>query len=287
MKPAPFRYLRPGTVAEALEALRDPDAKALAGGQNLLTLMNMRLARPGLVVDLGELDELRRSFDDEGQMILGALMTHRDLQEHPTLRARHPVLAEMVSHIGHVAIRNRGTLGGSLAHADPAGELPSAMVLLGAVVHVDSAERGRRTVPAEELFEGHYETVLEPDELITWVTVPDRAPRTGWGFVEHAPRHGDYAIAGAAVHLTVSPDGRARSVRAALLNAGETPVLIDAAGANLPDHEDWGPWAREVTAQLEPGVEDVGYVRAVAAAALEEAVVQAHGRAAGELEEKS
>jgi len=287
MKPAPFRYLRPGTVAEALEALRTPDAKALAGGQNLLTLMNMRLARPALVVDLGGLAELRRSFDDDGQVVLGALLTHRDLLEHPTLSARHPVLAEMVSHIGHVAIRNRGTLGGSLAHADPAGELPSAMVLLGALIHVDSVERGRRSVPAEEFFEGHYETVLEPDELITWVTVPDRGPRTGWGFVEHAPRHGDYAIAGAAAHLTLHPDGRTRSVRASLLNAGETPVLVDAAGADLPDDGDWGPWAREVTSQLEPGVEDVGYVRAVAAAALEEAVAQAHGRAKAELEEKS
>ena len=286
MKPAPFRYLRASTVEEALEALREPDAKALAGGQNLLTLMNMRLARPGLVVDLGGLDELRRSFEDDGQMILGALMTHRELLEHPELGARHPVLAEMVSHIGHPAIRNRGTLGGALAHADPAGELPSAMVLLGALVHVDSIERGRRTVPAEEFFEAHYETVLEPDELITWITVPDRGPRTGWGFVEHAPRHGDYAIAGAAVHLSTGADGRVLTLRASMLNAGETPVLIEAGGEDLPIGDDWEPWAREVTADLEPGAEDVDYVRAVAAAALAEAAAQASGRVRAEKEQR-
>ncbi|GAA4287248.1 FAD binding domain-containing protein [Georgenia daeguensis] len=285
MKPAPFRYLRPSTVEEALEALRDPDAKALAGGQNLLTLMNMRLARPGLVVDLGHLHELRRSFDDDGQVILGALMTHRDLLEHTTLGERHPVLTEMVSHIGHPAIRNRGTLGGSLAHADPAGELPSAMVLLGALLHVDSVERGRRTVPAEDFFEAHYETVLEPDELITWVTVPDRGPRTGWGFVEHAPRHGDYAIAGAAVHLSTDADGRALTLRASMLNVGETPVLVEAVGADLPTDDDWEPWAREVTADLEPGADDVDYVRAVASAALAEAAAQARARALAQMEQ--
>src|SRR5699024_6535848 len=163
--------------------------------QSLLTLMNMRLARPELVVDIGALRELARSFDDDGQLVLGALLTHRELLEHPGLARRHPVLGQMAAQIGHVAIRNRGTLGGALAPADPAGELPAAMVLLGAQLHVDSLERGRRTIPAEEFFEGHYETVLEPDELLTWVTVPDREPRTGWGFVEHAASPGDYAIA--------------------------------------------------------------------------------------------
>ncbi|WP_127126821.1 xanthine dehydrogenase family protein subunit M [Georgenia sp. SYP-B2076] len=286
MKPAPFRYLRARTVEEALEALQDPGAKALAGGQNLLTLMNMRLARPELVVDLGGLRELRRSFDDDGQVILGALLTHRDLIEHPTLADRHPVLPEMASHIGHVAIRNRGTLGGALAHADPAGELPSAMVLLGAQVHADSLERGRRTIPAEDLFEAHYETVLEHDELITWVSVPDRGPRQGWGFVEHAHRHGDYAIAGAAVLVGTDADGRAQSVRASLLSAGETPVLVEATGRDLPDR-DWEPWARSVTADLEPGVDDVDHVRDVAAGALAQAAAQAHARALAELKEQS
>jgi carbon-monoxide dehydrogenase medium subunit len=286
MKPAPFRYLRAETVEEALDALRDPDAKVLAGGQNLLTLMNMRLARPSLVVDIGGLIELRRSFDDDGQVILGALLTHRDLIEHRTLAARHPVVGEMASHIGHVAIRNRGTLGGALAHADPAGELPSAMVLLGAQIHVDSAKRGRRTVPAEEFFEAHYETVLEHDELVTWVSVPDRGPRQGWGFVEHAPRHGDYAIAGAAVLVGVDRQGRPRTVRASLLSAGDTPVLVEATGPDVPGGDDWAPWARAVTAELEPGAEDVEHVRAVAAGALAQAAAQARTRALAELEEQ-
>ena len=286
MKPAPFRYLRPRTVEEALEALREPDAKALAGGQNLITLMNMRLARPSLVVDLGGLHELRRSFDDDGQVILGALLTHRDLIEHPTLAARHPIIGEMASHIGHTAIRNRGTLGGSLAHADPAGELPAAMVLLGAEIHADSLERGRRTIRAEDFFEGHYETVLEPDELLAWVTVPDRVPGQGWGFVEHAHRHGDYAVAGAAVLVGTDRTGRPQSVRAGLLNAGETPVLIEATGDDVPDGSDWEWWARAMTADLEPGVEDLDHVRAVAARALAQASAQAHVRALAELEEQ-
>ncbi len=285
MKPAPVRYVRPHSVAEALDALAAPGAKALAGGQNLLTLMNMRLARPDLVVDLGRLRELARSFDDDGQVILGAMLTHRELIEHPTLRERHPVVAAMASEIGHVAIRNRGTLGGALAHADPAGELPAAMVLLGADIHVDSLARGRRTVPAEEFFEGHYETVLEDDELVTWVSVPDRAPRTGWGFVEYAVSPGDYAIAGAAVHLTVDDGGRPRSVRASLLSVGETPVLVERDGADLPTGEDWEPWARSVTAGLEPAADDAEYVRDVAAGTLAQAAAQARARALTELEE--
>ncbi|WP_324649442.1 FAD binding domain-containing protein [Georgenia sp. H159] len=284
MKPAAFDYVRARSVTEALTALATPGAKALAGGQSLVTLMNMRLARPELVVDIGGLRELARSFDDDGQVVLGALLTHRELVEHPTLGERHPVVAAMASQIGHVAIRNRGTLGGALAHADPAAELPAAMVLLGAEVHVDSAARGRRTIPAEELFEGHYETALEPDELITWVTVPDRAPRTGWGFVEHAPSPGHYAIAGAAVHVGVDVRGGVETVRAALLSVGETPVLVDRARRGLPAGDDWETWAEAITAGLEPAADDAEYVKDVAAGALAQAAGAAHARALDELE---
>ncbi|MEE6287338.1 FAD binding domain-containing protein [Georgenia sp. MJ173] len=290
MKPAPFRYLRADSVTAALEALREPDAKALAGGQNLLTLMNMRLARPSLVVDLGNLRELARSFDDDGQVHLGAMLTHRELIEHPTLAERHPVVGQMASQIGHVAIRNRGTLGGALAHADPAGELPAAMVLLGATFHAESHERGRRTIAAEEFFEGHYETALEPDELLTWITVPDRAPRTGWGFVEHAASPGEYAIAGAGAHVTVADDGAVTQLRAAMLSVGETPVLIEPPATELPrlpETAGWEPWARAATADLEPGADDVDYVRDVAAGVLAQAVAQARARATDELKEWS
>lgn len=286
MKPAAFAYLRARSVTEALTALAAPGAKALAGGQSLVTLMNMRLARPELVVDIGALRELARSFDDDGQVVLGALLTHRELIEHPTLAERHPVLAAMAAQIGHVAIRNRGTLGGALAHADPAAELPAAVVLLGALVHVESAARGRRTIPAEALYEGHYETALEPDELITWVTIPDRRPRTGWGFVEHAPGPGDYAIAGAAVHVRLDARGDLKHVRAALLSVGQTPVLVEHTGADLPAGADWESWAQAVSTGLEPAVDDVAYVRDVAAGALAQAAAEAHVRALEELEEK-
>lgn len=286
MKPAAFDYVRARSVEEALTALAMPGAKTLAGGQSLVTLMNMRLARPELVVDIGGLPELARSFDDDGQVILGALLTHRELIEHPTLAERHPVVAAMASRIGHVAIRNRGTLGGALAHADPAAELPAAVVLLGAQVHVDSAARGRRIVPAEKLFEGHYETALEPDELITWVTIPDRAPRTGWGFVEHAPGPGDYAIAGAAAHVAVDARGAIEHVRAVLFSVGDIPVLVGLAGTGLPAGDDWESWAQTVTAELEPAAADVEYVRDVAAGALAQAAAAAYARALDELEEK-
>lgn len=286
MKPAAFGYVRARSVTEALTALATPGAKALAGGQSLVTLMNMRLARPEVVVDIGALRELARSFDDDGQVVLGALLTHRELVEHPTVAERHPVVAAMASQIGHVAIRNRGTLGGALAHADPAAELPAAVVLLGAEIHVDSAARGRRTIAAEELFEGHYETALEPDELITWVSIPDRAPRTGWGFVEHAPGPGDYAIAGAAVHVRVDAQGIVDHVRASLLSVGQTPVLVEATAADLPAGPDWETWAQDVSTGLDPAVDDVEYVRDVAAGALAQAAAEAHARALEELEKR-
>lgn len=286
MKPAPFRYHRPSSVPAALDLLADePDAKLLAGGQSLITLMNLRLARPAALVDIGRLRELARVFEDDGRILVGALLTHRDIGEHPVIARRHPLIADMVSHIGHVGIRNRGTLGGTLAHADPAAELPAAMLLLGARIHVDSTRGGRRVIDASDFFVAHFVSALEPDEMITWVDIDDLPPGTGWGFVEYAQRHGDYAIAGAAALVAVDDHGRPTRARAVVMNAGDRPILIDSAlgpqHGELPTGDgtgDWERWAQPYASGLEPAGDDPDYLRDLTVQAVAHAASAAVGR---------
>src|SRR5689334_1366386 len=152
--------------------------------------MNLRLARPSTLIDIGALAELRRIFDDTDDLILGALTTHRTLEVDPLIGARTPLLADAARYIGHIGIRNRGTIGGSLAHADPAAEMPLAALVLGATCHVESAARGRRAVAAHDLFLSFYTNSLEPDEMITWISLPAITAQQGWGFVEYAHQHG-------------------------------------------------------------------------------------------------
>lgn len=194
MKPAPFRYLRPAGIDEALAILAgDEGARPLAGGQSLLALMNLRLARPPALVDIGQLP-LRFIEEQSDGLRIGALVTHAELERSPQVRARAPLLAEAARAVGHLAIRSRGTLGGSLAHADPAAEELAAAVALNAQLEVRSA-RGTRTLSAADLAVGPWTTVLEPDELI--VAVSFHARPVYWGFSEFARRTGDFAIAGA------------------------------------------------------------------------------------------
>jgi len=196
VKPAPFRYARPASLAEATALLAsiDGDAKLLAGGQSLVPMLNMRLARPSVLVDLNGLRELEGVTPTaDGGLRLGALTRHAELTTSPVVRERVPLLAEAARHVGHAAIRNRGTLGGSIAHADPAAELPAALLALGAEVHV-AGSRGTRTFPLAQLFRGLLATTLEADEILTAVEVPGQGP--GRGFVEIARRPGDFALAG-------------------------------------------------------------------------------------------
>lgn len=281
MKPAEFSYVRPRSVAEALELLADdPDAKLLAGGQSLLTLMNLRLARPSTLIDIGALAELRRIFDDTDDLILGALTTHRTVEVDPLIGARAPLLADAARYIGHVGIRNRGTIGGSVAHADPAAEMPLATLVLGATVHVDSAKTGRRQVPAEDMFLSFYTSALEHHEMITWLSIPARKPNQGWGFVEYAHQHGDYGLAGAGCVLTLRPDGRVDSVRAAVLSAADCPLLFvgdEAVGAE-PSADLWADLAHDWAARTEPAADDADYARRLCAVALAEALTAADRR---------
>lgn len=226
MKPAALTYVRAGTKAEALARLAElgEDARLLAGGQSLVPMLNLRIARPSHLVDIGRLEELNRIGVVDGALYIGALVRHYVLARHPLVRRLVPVLVEAAGHIGHPAIRHRGTLGGSLAHADPSGELMAVAMLLDATVLVESATAGTREVPARRFVRGPYETVLEPGEMITWLRVAPRGGRTGeprggrtgeeqardlrelrerTGFYEIARRPGDFAVAGAAVRLPV------------------------------------------------------------------------------------
>ncbi len=236
MKPAAFEYVRPRSLDEALLLLARGDAemKILAGGQSLVPMLNMRLVRPSTLVDingLAGLDGIRETGD--GGLALGALVRHADLAGSFLVRARAPLLATAAAHVGHRAIRNRGTLGGSLAHADPAAELPAAAVALDATL-VATGPAGVRRLPASDFFVGLFATALAADEILTEVHVPDLRG-TGWGFAEVARRAGDFALAGVAVVLRAAPGapGRCDVARLVAFGAGPNPMRLGAAEALL------------------------------------------------------
>lgn len=284
MKPAPFAYHRPDSVTEALTVLaEDPEAKLLAGGQSLLTLMNLRLARPSAVVDLGRLAELGRIFDDTDDLVLGAMVTHRTVETDPLIAARAPLLADAARYIGHVGIRNRGTIGGSVAHADPAAEMPLATLVLGATFHVESARTGRRRIAAEDMFVSFYTSALEADEMVTWISVPAIRADQGWGFVEYARQHGDYGLAGAGCLVTLGADGRIRAVRAAAMSVADRPLAFtgEQVVGELPSERLWRDLARGWAEGTEPAADDAEYARALCADALAEALADATRRATG------
>jgi CO/xanthine dehydrogenase FAD-binding subunit len=230
MKPPPFEYEDPRTVEETLALLAEhgEDAKILAGGQSLVPLLNFRLARPEILVDInnvGELDYLRFA---NGVLRIGALLRQSTLERSDEAAAAVPLLRESVRLVGHAQIRNRGTVGGSIAHADPAAELPAAMAALGARFRVRS-QRGERLLDSEGLFVTHLTTALEADELLTEIEVPVPESGTGSAFVEFARRHGDFALGGAAVLVRLADDGSCRGASVALLAAAATPVRAHAA----------------------------------------------------------
>jgi carbon-monoxide dehydrogenase medium subunit/6-hydroxypseudooxynicotine dehydrogenase subunit alpha len=230
MKPPCFDYERPESLDEALAVLsaRGEGAKVLAGGQSLVPLLNFRLARPECLVDLNRVPELAFVRSENGAMRLGAMTRQATLERSAAVAAGWPLLLEAVRHIGHPQIRNRGTVGGSVAHADPAAELPAAFAALGVTFHVRSARRAR-TVRFDELAVTHLTTSLEPDELLTEIEVPALPPRTGTAFVELARRHGDFALAGAAAVVTLGQSGACERVAVALLAAGPTALRAEAA----------------------------------------------------------
>jgi CO/xanthine dehydrogenase FAD-binding subunit len=223
MKPPPFAYEPARSVAGALALLGDEDAKALAGGQSLVPLLNFRLARPTLLVDLNPIAELSYLRRSGGVLRIGALTRQAMLERSSVAQRGWPLLAQAVRMVGHPAIRSRGTVGGSVAHADPNAELPVALAALDATFHLRSAA-GARSVRAADLFRGPMTTSIAADELLTEIEVPAAPPGARMAFVEHARTHGDFAVAGAAVVLA---PGEHAAI--ALLGAGPTPVRATAA----------------------------------------------------------
>lgn len=254
MKPPPFTYLAPRSVDEAVALLAEhgDEARVLAGGQSLLALLNLRLARPSVLVDIRRCPELHDVRQDGAVIEVGAAVTQSQLGDHE-LAAALPLVAEALPHIAHREIRNAGTVCGSLAHGDPAAELPTVAVAAAAELVVRSA-RGTRTVPAARFYTGYLTTVLEPDELVTAVRFPVQRGVTATAFEEVAPRHGDFALAGAAAALGL--DGTTiTSARLVLLGVDATPVAVSAAdqlvGASLDD-DVVGEVAAAASAEIDP-----------------------------------
>ncbi|HEY3570539.1 MAG TPA: xanthine dehydrogenase family protein subunit M [Thermoanaerobaculia bacterium] len=239
MKPAPFEYEAPTSLDAALDlmARHGADAKLLAGGQSLIPVMNFRLAEPALLVDINrvaELDFLRQ--DADGTLRIGALTRQRRLERDPLVAKVAPLLHEAVPFIAHPQIRNRGTFGGSLAHADPAAELPALAVALDARLRLRRTG-GDRWVDAAGFFAGLFTTALEPEEILVEAAIPPAPPRTGWAFLEIARRHGDYAQAGIAARVTLDDSGRCREARLVYLSAGDAPVQAREAARLLAGQE--------------------------------------------------
>ncbi len=226
MKPAPFQFIAPETIEEALDALdmHGPDAKILAGGQSLIPALNFRLMQPAVLIDLNRIHSLAYiSEGEDGGLRIGAMTRQRAVEKSALAAERAPLLHEAMPHIAHSQIRNRGTIGGSLAHADPAAELPVIALALDAEFRIRSS-RGDRTIPAVEFFQYMFMTDMAPNEILEEIVFPPLPDETGWAFEEFARRRGDYAMAGVAAWLQFDSDGTIRQARLVYLNLGEGPL---------------------------------------------------------------
>jgi carbon-monoxide dehydrogenase medium subunit len=227
VKPAPFAYAKARSVEHAIELLRgDSDARILAGGQSLIATLNMRLSRPTLLVDINDVAGLDGIAVKDGMVEIGALVRHAQAERSETIARRAPLIARAIPHIGHPAIRNRGTIGGSIAFADPAAELPACLLALGGEVVITGTD-GERTIKADHFFKGLFETALGPGDVLTAIRVPAAADSTRIGFAELARRHGDYALVGLAA-AALSDD-----IRLVYFGVGATPVCARKAEAAL------------------------------------------------------
>jgi carbon-monoxide dehydrogenase medium subunit len=277
MKLPPFSWSTASCVDDCVAALGgggdDEEVKIVAGGQSLLPLMALGLAAPAHLVDIGHLDRLDAIERTCTCISVGATVRHSRLLEPSGDLAFVPLLALAASHIGHLAVRNRGTIGGSLAHADPAAELPALAVLLDACLVCQSQARGRRELGAAEFFAGPYTTSLEDDEMLTWVNIPVPSPRTSYGFTEFAPRAGDFARAGAGCVMRHDEDGTLAGLRAVTFATSPTPREVTT-NADLPIGEPVNSIAWETLAhRLVSG--GTGPVQQLAAVALHRAFLQA------------
>jgi carbon-monoxide dehydrogenase medium subunit len=258
MKPPVFEYHRPGTVAEALAVLAEVghDGKVLAGGQSLVPLLNMRLAAPRHLVDINWLTELDEVACDPDAVRVGALARHARVEHDRDAVDAVPLLGQAIVDIAHTTVRNRGTVVGSLVHADPAAELPAVLVLLGGTMELARAgDGGRREVAAADFFLGPLESAVRPGELATAARFPRPPAGAGSAWVELARRHGDYAVCGVGALVELDQGLRVASARAALISVGPVPVpvdLTDALGGQAGDAADWAAAGRVAAAAVDP-----------------------------------
>jgi carbon-monoxide dehydrogenase medium subunit len=287
VKPAPFGYVAPDSLDEAVGALASggADAKVLAGGQSLVPMLALRLARPTLLVDINRLPGLDGIREASGMVEIGALVRQRALERWAASRA--PLFTEVLRHVAHPPIRNRGTVVGSVVHADPASELPALLLCLEGVV-VARGPRGERMIPADRFYRAPLTTALGADELATAVRFTLPPPGVGWGFAEVSRRHGDFALVGAVALLARAADGTVARARLAFFGAGGTPVRGLAAEQALPGHAATptrlAEAARAAAAPLAPGADihaTAAYRRQVAATLAERTLTAALARCGG------
>ncbi|MCP3761100.1 xanthine dehydrogenase family protein subunit M [Domibacillus sp. A3M-37] len=227
MKPPKFEYYKPATLEEALNLLEEAgdDGKIIAGGQSLVPIMNMRLASPKCLIDINGLEELSYIKNEDNTLKIGTLTRQSDVEQSEMVANVCGLLAEAITQIGHVQTRNRGTIGGSIVHADPSAELPLALLTLNGSVQITSKDEVR-TVAAEDFFITYLTTDIMPTEVLTEVTIPLMEEKSGYSFQEIARRHGDFALVAAACHMTVDDEGLITAVRLALGGVEAIPLLI-------------------------------------------------------------
>jgi len=229
MKLPPFAYACPTTLPEAIELLasHDGDAKAIAGGQSLVPMLAFRLAQPTLLVDLRKLADLRGIRISDQGVTLGAMVRWRDIEDDDRLETAHPLLKAAIAHVAHYQIRNRGTVGGSIAHADPAAEMPGIAITCDAEIAV-VGKSGAHVIQAADFFQGALTTALTPDEIIVEIRLPAWPAGRRWGFQEFARRRGDFAMAAAAVFYDQDARGKARNAHVGVIGVGDRPLRLTA-----------------------------------------------------------
>jgi len=262
MKPAPFKYIAATSLEQALalKAQHGDEAKFLAGGQSLIPAMNFRLARPAILIDINGIEALHGVRE---RARIGPLTRYKALQRDAAFAELFPLIGEALPHIAHPQIRNRGTIGGNLSHADPASELPAIAVALRARFHVKSATRAR-SIDAAEFFVGALTTDLGPDEMLTEIELPLQSPRTGSCFMEVARRRGDFAIVGVAAQMTLDEHDACSDIRLTFCGVGETPVDTSTAARRLIGQSPTEEAFRDVAASVQTMIEPAGNVHATA-----------------------
>jgi carbon-monoxide dehydrogenase medium subunit len=296
MKPAPLDYEAPTLLSEAITMLSDPDRDVvvLAGGQSLVPMLNLRLARPDLVVDLRHVPGLDHIRLDGDRLVIGAMTTKRAVERSPLVQEHHPLLHAATLQVGHPQIRNRGTVGGSMAHADPAAEYPAVAVASAAEMHI-VGPAGERTVPAEEFFLGYFTTALDQGDILTEVRFPllrsghgtSAGTKAGWAFCELSRRHGDFAMVGAALTLGIDHAHNLHDTNLVVFGVGATPLpmrhVAQIVDGHAPDADLFAQASRAVADAIDSPLADVHasaeYRRHLAAVltvrAFEEAVARA------------